>query len=86
MSLPLPNVLTISRLDACRCHSPLHRREEPFVDDRHRVASHSNTILAPAPYVAVSKQRSAGTSEKAGAHPCCITAASVVTSILDKEK
>ena len=43
MSLPLPNVLTISRHEACRCHSPLHRREEPFVDDRRRVLVCSDT-------------------------------------------
>ena len=43
MSLPLPHALTISRLDACRCHSPLHQREEPFVNDRRRALVCSDT-------------------------------------------
>jgi len=43
MPLPMPTELMISRLNACRCHSPLHQREEPFVDDRRRVLVCSDT-------------------------------------------
>lgn len=43
MPLPMPTELLVSRLDTCRCHSPLHRRAEPFVDERRHVLVCSDT-------------------------------------------
>jgi 6-phosphofructokinase 1 len=58
--------LTISRLDACRCYSPLHRRAEPFVDDRRRVLVCSDTEELQ-PYVAAGQMPPA--FEMAGPRP-----------------